>query len=268
MVTLADLTEVCGELSNPDVALEAVAVDQVRQAVSVRLVVSPDACAECVLPADHIERLITSALARRFTVVSTVRLLDDRATDQPATSVLAATVEVLDPTVPPKAGDPDPGPPAGELTGRRLLFRVDALWKAWDAVVDEWTALLAEAGVEVTTWRRTQGLAGADAAGRQAEYEARVRDADVVVSGLANCGSCSAWTVRDALTALGSGLPTVAVATEQFAGLVHLLAQDGHRPGLRVLTLPYPLEPLPETRVRQIAREAFPALLATLEATA
>jgi hypothetical protein len=267
MVTMADLADVCGELSNPDVVLEAVAVDQERHAVSVRLVVPADACADCVLPADHIERLIRSVLARRFAVVPTIRLLDDRVTTRPVTSVPAATVEVLDPTVPPKAGDPDPGPPAGALAGRRLLFRVDVLWKAWDAVVDEWTALLAGGGVEVTTWRRQQGLAGAEAAGRQAEYEAKVREADVVVSGLANCGSCSAWTVRDALTALGSGLPTVAVATEQFAGLAHLLAQDGHRPGLRVLTLPYPLEPLPEPRVRQLAREAFPALLATLEAT-
>ena len=36
------------------------------------------------------------------------------------------------------------------------------------------------------------------------------------------------------------------------------------RPGMRVHVLPYPLETLPELEVRRLAREHWPAVLATL----
>ena len=39
---------------------------------------------------------------------------------------------------------------------------------------------------------------------------------DIAVVGLANCGSCTGWTVHDALAAAAAGKPTVAIATANF----------------------------------------------------
>lgn len=46
------------------------------------------------------------------------------------------------------------------------------------------------------------------------------------------------------------------------------MAANAGRSGLRVHVLPYPLESLPETDVRKIAREHWQALLETLGAEA
>ena len=119
----------------------------------------------------------------------------------------------------------------------------------------------------MVTWRRVQGLVGEDYERAQGEYEAMLASADVAISGLANCGSCTSWSVRDALTASAMGLPTTAVATRHFESLAQLLAEEGGRPGLRLVVLPYPYDTLPEEEVRAHARAAFPELLDTLGAT-
>ena len=67
---------------------------------------------------------------------------------------------------------------------------------------------------------------------------------DVAVVGLANCGSCTGWTVRDAITAANTGLPTTAIATANFEAFAHEIAARGGRSGLRVHVLPYPLNEL------------------------
>ena len=49
--------------------------------------------------------------------------------------------------------------------------------------------------------------------------------------------------------------------TRECEVLSHTMANNAGRQGLRVLVLPYPLETLPETEVREIARGHFPKLL-------
>jgi hypothetical protein len=55
--------------------------------------------------------------------------------------------------------------------------------------------------------------------------------------------------------------------TAEFEPLAHTMAANAGRPGLRVHSLPYPLESRPEAEVRSIAAEHWPALLATLGAS-
>jgi hypothetical protein len=88
------------------------------------------------------------------------------------------------------------------------------------------------------------------------------------VVGLGNCGSCTSWTVKDALVSHEAGKHTLAVVTEQFETLARTLARQYGRPGLRLLVLPYPLDTRPEDEVRDIARRRFGEALATLGATA
>jgi hypothetical protein len=178
-----------------------------------------------------------------------------------------AVLTVLDPTgeIPP--GNPDPGPALGPLAGRRIGLRVDVLWPAWDWTVEEWTRELQAAGATVTSWRRAQGLKGPEGERKQAEYEAFVGGVDAVVSGLGNCGSCTSWSVRDGLTALTRGMPTVVGVTDQFETLARTLATDSGRSGLRLVVLPFSLHTLPEEEVRASARALFPRLLEQLGAS-
>ena len=55
--------------------------------------------------------------------------------------------------------------------------------------------------------------------------------------------------------------------TQEFEALAHTMAANAGRSGLRVHTLPYPLEARPEAEVRAIAAAHWPLILLTLGAT-
>ena len=272
VVTPELVHEVCHQFTQVGMAIRIVSIDNRNDSLELDLEFHDVDCLDCVLPKDHLERLIASNLSRRAHRDVQVVLHDPRSLPRESEAgahrgVQAEMIEVLDPTASGSEGNPDPGPDVGELSGKTILFRVDPLWRSWDWTVDQWTPLLEAAGARVLNWRRWQGIPGEEGQRLQADYEEQVANADVLVSGLANCGSCSAWTIRDALTGLNRGLPTAAVATEQFLPLAKLLALDGNRPGLRIVPLPYPLNTLPEEEVRSIAREAFPSLMSILGVT-
>lgn len=261
------LDEVAALLRADGATLRCRAVDEGRAHVELAVDFDDVECEDCVLPPDRLVEMVTSALSSRAGRPVAVDLDDPRAARvEPAGPV--GTIVVLDPTgVAPDLGDPDPGPDAGPLHGKTVAIRHDILWASFDWTVEEWTSALERAGATVRTWRRVQGLVGADYDRAQAEYEAMLAGADVAISGLANCGSCTSWSVRDALTAAQRGLPTTAVATAHFEPLARLLAADGGRPGLRLVVLPYPYDTLAEYEVRAHARAAFPRLLEALGAT-
>jgi len=167
---------------------------------------------------------------------------------------------VLDPTSSFAHDIADPGPPLGGLAGKVIGFRIDMLWRSWDWVSEIWADELRRGGAEVRFWRsmaRT-GDEGARMAGELVEFLASI---DAAVVGLANCGSCTSWTIHDALSAVGVGLPTVAVATTHFEDLAHNLARRGGRSGLRLQLLPYPLDILPKDQVHDIARNQYRSFL-------
>jgi len=89
---------------------------------------------------------------------------------------------------------------------------------------------------------------------------------DIAVVGLANCGSCTGWTVHDALAAANRGLPTVAVATANFEQFAKILAQHGGRSGLRVHILPYPLNERGRDEVDSVGHGHFSKMLITMGA--
>ncbi|MDE0118052.1 MAG: hypothetical protein OXT07_15720 [bacterium] len=60
------------------------------------------------------------------------------------------------------------------------------------------------------------------------------------------------------------GKTAVAVVTEEFVPLAEIMARNMERPGLRLCVLPYPLDTRPEPEVRQIARDFWQPLLASL----
>lgn len=172
---------------------------------------------------------------------------------------------VLDPTARRLDDITHGGPDAGLLIGKRIGFRLDRMWRAWDWISELWAEKFREAGAEVSFWR-SGGRVGSEGERHEADYAAFLKNIDVALIGLANCGSCTGWTIRDAITAAGAGLPTVAIATRNFEVFAHEIAARGGRSGLRVHVLPYPLNEQRKDDVLPIGEAHFESVLATMGA--
>lgn len=177
-----------------------------------------------------------------------------------------ARIKVLDPTAKRMDDNDSPGPDAGVLTGKRIGFRLDQIWRCWDLISENWAEKFRAAGAEVSFWRST------NRSGEEGEEQARSLDAwlktiDVAVVGLANCGSCTGWTIRDAIAAANAGVATTAIATKNFEIFAHELAARGGRSGLRVHVLPYPLNELSREEVEPVAEAYFAGALEIMGAS-
>lgn len=177
-----------------------------------------------------------------------------------------ATGNVLDPLAVRADDIASPGPDAGPLAGKIVGFRLDEIWRAWDWITLAWAQEFRAAGATVKFWRSSQGRTGAEGERVAQELEEFLDSIDVAVVGLGNCGSCTGWTIRDALAAAEKGLPVTAVCTEVFAELGRNLAQRGGRSGLRIHLLPYPLNEKLQVEVDAVARDHLPRVLQTMGA--
>jgi hypothetical protein len=101
---------------------------------------------------------------------------------------------------------------------------------------------------------------------KQIEELANITDCAIV--GLGTCGSCTTFTIKDAVVVEEHAKPVVAIVCEEF--LVHgrnVATHLGHG-DLKILVLPYPLEARPAEELRAIADEYYPKLLELIGATA
>jgi len=171
---------------------------------------------------------------------------------------------VLDPTASSANDITSPGPDAGALAGRTVGIRLDEIWRAWDWIADIWAEEFRRSGATVRFWRSSQGRTGAEGERVARSLEEFLDAIDIAVIGLGNCGSCTGWTVHDALAAADRGLPTTAVCTEVFEQLGHNLAARGGRSGLRIHTLPYPLNEKLQHEVTAVAYDHLPGVLRTM----
>lgn len=175
-------------------------------------------------------------------------------------------VRILNPTAQRAADNASAGPPADSLHGKTVGIRVDQIWRSWDWISEIWEANFRRAGAQVTYWRSTN-RSGEEGEEQERSLLAWLKTVDVAVLGLANCGSCTGWTIRDAVAAANAGLPTVAVATRNFEAFAREMARRGGRSGLRVHTLPYPLNELSREDVEQVANEYYAGLLSCMGVT-
>jgi hypothetical protein len=172
---------------------------------------------------------------------------------------------VLDPTASREDDIVSPGPDAGLLAGKRIGFRVDQMWRSWDSISEQWADKFRAAGATVSYWR-SGGRSGDEGERMDHDLKEFLKTIDIAIVGLANCGSCTGWTVRDAITAANTGLPTVAIATANFETFAHTIAARGGRSGLRVHVLPYPLNERLKDEVLAIGEAHFTPLLDTMGA--
>ena len=72
-------------------------------------------------------------------------------------------------------------------------------------------------------------------------FELVVAEADVVITGAADCGSCTAYSVSDAIQLEKAGKPTVVATTTQFEKVASTLSRSFGAPDTRLLVLPHPI---------------------------
>jgi hypothetical protein len=97
---------------------------------------------------------------------------------------------------------------------------------------------------------------------------ARLRaEADVVITGAADCGSCTAYSVHDAIELERSGIPTVLMTTTRFAPIAATLAGDSGLAQLRTVVLDHPIGGMDAATLEARADAAVGAAAALLTET-
>jgi hypothetical protein len=95
-------------------------------------------------------------------------------------------------------------------------------------------------------------------------FDRVVREADVVITGTADCGSCTAYSVYDAIELEKVGKPSIVVTTTQFAPIAETMSEHFGLPDARRLVLPHPIGGTDEVTLTTWADDAVDAALALL----
>ena len=89
-------------------------------------------------------------------------------------------------------------------------------------------------------------------------------ECDVVITGVGDCGSCSAGTVADGIMLERVGKPAVSICTDSFFPSGNAMAEVQGFPGYVFATVKHPLASLDVEHIRQRAQEALPQILRIL----
>jgi hypothetical protein len=77
--------------------------------------------------------------------------------------------------------------------------------------------------------------------------------ADVIVTGVGDCGSCSAAAAADGVVFEAAGLPVAVIVTDSFCATADAMAELRGAPGFRYATTAHPVAVLTEDQVKQRA---------------
>ena len=76
---------------------------------------------------------------------------------------------------------------------------------------------------------------------------------DVIITGIGDCGSCSASAVADGIAFEAAGLPAAAICSDAFRVTADAMAELRGAPGYRYATTPHPVAVLTPDQVKQRA---------------
>ena len=99
--------------------------------------------------------------------------------------------------------------------------------------------------------------AGAPATPQQLQ---RAGEADLCIQALADCGSCTAWIILDAIRLEKIDVPTISICSDQFSSFAHKLAKSYGIDDLRILKLKHPIAGIQKEEVIEKTMEILPAL--------
>jgi len=89
-------------------------------------------------------------------------------------------------------------------------------------------------------------------------------EADVIVTGVGDCGSCSAAAAADGIVFEAAGLPTAVIVTESFRATTEAMAELRGAPGFPYATTAHPVAVLEEAQVKDRAAGVLGDVVALL----
>ncbi len=87
---------------------------------------------------------------------------------------------------------------------------------------------------------------------------------DVIVTGIGDCGSCSASAVADGIAFEAAGLPAAAICSDAFRVTADAMAELRGAPGYPYATTPHPVAILTPDQVKERAAQVLDAVVALL----
>lgn len=99
-------------------------------------------------------------------------------------------------------------------------------------------------------------------------YE-RLAAYDAVLTAYGDCGSCSSWTIHDAIQLESSGIPTVVFCSSGFTTLCQFEAENQSCPGLPIVEFERPIADVPPEVIRteRVTDKMCEEVVASLTAT-
>ena len=91
-----------------------------------------------------------------------------------------------------------------------------------------------------------------------------VADSDVVITGVGDCGSCSAAAAADGVVLEAAGVPVAAIITESFVPTADAMAALRGAPGYKYATTAHPVAALTEDKVKERAAQVLDDVVALL----
>jgi hypothetical protein len=172
---------------------------------------------------------------------------------------------IIDPTIGPAAGS-QRGPVAlavrpDSLNGLRLGLLANTKRNAEQFLADVGQLLSDQYGVQVVLARQKPNIVETAPEPTMAELG---EQCDIVVTGVGDCGSCSASAVADGLLLEEAGIPAAVIVSDAFVVSADAMAELRHAPGYRYVTTPHPVANLTPDGVQARAARAVPAIVALL----
>jgi hypothetical protein len=156
-----------------------------------------------------------------------------------------------------------PSPPS--LAGLRIAVLDNGKPNAATVMTRAAESLAARTGADVSlvTKKGPQGLS-ANAAIPVSDdiFDRLLAEADVVITGAADCGSCTAYSVHDAIQLEKAGKPAVVVTTTKFEPIAVTLSDSQGMADTRRLVLPHPIGGTDEPTLHAWADAAVDELIA------
>lgn len=99
--------------------------------------------------------------------------------------------------------------------------------------------------------------AGAPAPAQQIQ---KATSADLSILALADCGSCTAWVILDAIRLENEGIATISICSHQFYPFARELAQWHGMGDLRIIQIPHPIAGQSKEQVAEKTRKILPQI--------
>ena len=148
-----------------------------------------------------------------------------------------------------------------ELAERRLTLRgarvglLENTKHNADLFLDELGRLLLDEHEAAELFRRTKkAFALPVSEDELADIAARC---DVVITGVGDCGSCSASAVADGVAFERHGIPAAVICSDAYRVTADAMADHAGMPGYRYVTTPHPVAVLGPDEVRERARQCL-----------